>query len=184
MTVITLSARPNNDLERLHVEQSLHVDNGAYVRLDDERAHLTHAETRQLRDALNNILGENEPAPIKVGDRVTVIREESDITSALDGRSGVVESLDPGDTYPYLVLVDGEEYSIWCHFVRREIEPTPEPAEGAAESAPVPTVDRRTEAAAKAREILSASGGPFGIRPATDPEPVIRLAEWLLGDAA
>ncbi|MFI8084319.1 hypothetical protein ACIF6L_26395 [Kitasatospora sp. NPDC086009] len=198
MTRINLTKTTINrpSVVTLTVKPSAFNQSAAFVGLADESAHMTEAETRRLRDELTNILGENEPAPasepIKVGDRVVVVREYPARITRLDGQAGVVESLDPGDRYPYLVAVDGEEYSAWCHSVRRETTPAevdedPELADHIRVSAAqdAADVDRRHSAAVKARDILSfTAAGPFGIRAAVDPEAVIRLADWLLGETA
>ncbi|MFD8315936.1 hypothetical protein [Kitasatospora purpeofusca] len=172
------------------MEASRHVPAGVFLSYGEESAHMTPEEARQLRDELRKLLGEpaSAEAPIRVGDRVVVVAEYPSAGSRLDGRTGVVVRLDPGDPYPYLVVVDGDGDDVWCHSVRRTDEPAeddPELADhlrvsAAQDAADAADFDRRHSAAVKAREILR-DGAP-GYRPGGDPEPVIRLASWLLGE--
>ncbi len=206
MTSIDLSKRAFSSAHTLIVEGSLHVPNGAYLHLEDERAHLTEDETRQLRDELTEILGEDgpvpEPAPLRVGDRVVVVREwepGDDDPDNVDGRPGRLTEISNESTYPYRVLLDGDDDEdkpgILCHSVRRLDEPTPTDDEdpelmdhirvsAAQDAMDAADVERRHDAATRARAILSASAGPFGITGAVAPEAVITLATWLLGVSA
>ncbi|MFB7671299.1 hypothetical protein ACFC26_07760 [Kitasatospora purpeofusca] len=185
MTDINLSRRAVCSSHTLAVEASRHVPAGVFLSYGEEAGHLTPAEARQLRDELMKLLGEPEPAsaeaPIRVGDRVVVVaewRDDDGERETLSGRAGRVLSIGTG-SYPYDVVLDGDEdaESVLCHSVRREdpAEEDPEPTDHIRVSAAQDAADfdRRRAAAATARELL-------GSRP--DPEPVIRLASWLLGE--
>ncbi|MGW1547468.1 hypothetical protein [Streptomyces sp. NPDC002346] len=61
---------------------------------------------------------------IKVGDRVRVVHEYRYDTGSYDGAAGVVEQIDAGDEYPYLVALEDAGRSVWMHAVDR-IEEAP-----------------------------------------------------------
>ncbi|MFD0276209.1 hypothetical protein ACFVHB_20210 [Kitasatospora sp. NPDC127111] len=195
MAEINLTKKSINDtdISALTVETSVYEKSAAFISLWDESAHMTRSETRQLRDELNRILGEKEPpaqsaTSVKVGDRVTVISNNPGDGEGHIGEVGALERIDADDEeLPYKVRLDGDGDTWWCRDIRRVDEPAEaEAADQCPDTAShFETFRRRYDAAAKAREVLGASAaGPFGIRSAVDPESVIRLADWLLGEAA
>jgi hypothetical protein len=190
MTEITVTSRASGS-GCLTVEKSVYSPGAFLALLGGRSAHLSVDETRELRDELNKLLGVDEATPVpKLGDRVQIVQDyapdSSSTSSRWDGRTGVLDDIDrEDDRYPYRVDL-GYEGSRWVHSVRVVVdEPEDEPAYEVAtaeqlEAREKADFDRRSDAAAKARELLAGSSSPIGVqRPA--PEDVIRLAAWLLG---
>ncbi|MFD5160995.1 hypothetical protein ACFWMJ_23450 [Streptomyces hawaiiensis] len=71
---------------------------------------------------------ESAPAPIKVGDRVDIVRAEA-CSRHEEGRTGIVDEVDRDDPHlPYRIVDEAGDFIAWVKEVRKVDEPEPAPA--------------------------------------------------------